>query len=135
MSLTERSRGEQWRVPARLHGSGLQGTFTADVDLRTVAAGGPLGPGTWELSAHFKVLGLGSPARVRVMKERTGSLPSVCASLPLLRARLFHSGQAVSLEVHARGGGPARWIRRVPAGVRWRARRAIRRIRAAQAGR
>lgn len=131
LSLVERARGEQWRIPATLHGSGLHQTFTADVDLRKAAGGAPLPPGSWELSAHFTVLGLGSRVGVRVVAERAGSLGSTRASLPELEARLLHIDRAVSLDVVPRGGGPARWLSRVPVALRWRARRTVRRVRAA----
>jgi glycosyltransferase involved in cell wall biosynthesis len=135
LTLTEPSRGEQWRVPARLHGGGLQGTFTADVDLRTAAAGAPLGLGTWELSAHFTVLGLGSRVRVRVVKERMSSLRGARSSLPETEARVLQTDRAVSLHVARRENAPVRWVRRVHGAVRWRTRRVLRRVRAVGLGR
>ena len=136
VTLTERGRGEQWHVPGTLHGSGLTGTFTADVDLRTVAGGRPLSSGTWDLAAHFKVLGVGGRVRVRVVEERAGSLGVARTSLPAVEARVLHTARAVSVEVLPRATAPARWARsglrgvgrRLPPGARRRLRQLVRQV-------
>jgi glycosyltransferase involved in cell wall biosynthesis len=70
LQLTERVSGEQWPVAARLHRAGLTAGFTADIDVTSAAGGRPLTRGTWEVHAHFRVLGLGHRVRLRAVPER-----------------------------------------------------------------
>jgi glycosyltransferase involved in cell wall biosynthesis len=70
LQLTERASGEQWPVAARLHRAGLAAGFTAEVDVNRAAGGARLAQGTWDLHAHFRVLGMGHRVRLKAVPER-----------------------------------------------------------------
>jgi hypothetical protein len=106
-----------------LHGTGLQVGFTADLDLGTLAAGQPLAPGTWDLHAHYRVLGLGTRARAQLVGERSVRPAAVRGSTASLQVRPALQRRAVSLEVGTRPTGPTSWPGRVPHGLGWRWRR------------
>ncbi|MCW2812138.1 MAG: family 2 glycosyl transferase [Friedmanniella sp.] len=70
LDLTERSTGARWPVTARVHRSGLSASFTAELDPATVAAGGRLPDGLWDLSVQVGVLGLVDRRRLTLTEER-----------------------------------------------------------------
>ena len=128
LALTDPLTGEQWPVRSTLHATGLTGAFTADVDLRTVAAGAVLAEGTWELSAQYRVLGLGSRVQVRPVRERVAASRSVRGPAePPAQVVLPHG--CVALEVGPAVGRIARRTSQLQVALRWRRRRLARWVR------
>ncbi len=70
LDLAKRKTGERWFVPVTVHRSGMQASFTADLDPGTLAAGSRLPRGLWDLFAHLSVLGLNDRRRTTLTPER-----------------------------------------------------------------
>jgi len=93
VDLTERLTGETWAVPAAVHRMGLAASFTADIDPNTLAAGGRLVDGLWDVNVFFGVMGLGMRHRASLTEERrpgqvlpepvTGGPPTMAAYFTL----------------------------------------------------
>ena len=57
-------------MPAVVRRSGLTASFTADLDVHTLAAGERLAKGLWDLNVHFGVLGVSQHRHLLLVPER-----------------------------------------------------------------
>ena len=102
VDLTERHTGEIWPVPAEVHRMGLAAAFTATIDPNTIAGGGRLADGLWDLHVHFGVMGLGMRRRALLTKERQPGkvLPEPMKDGPPTMAAYFtHGTSGLCLDV------------------------------------
>jgi glycosyltransferase involved in cell wall biosynthesis len=94
LDLTERRTGETWPVRATAHRMGLAAAFSAAIDPHSIAAGGRLPDGLWDLNVHFGVMGLAMRRRATLTKERQPGkvLPEPATDHPPTMAVYFTRG-------------------------------------------
>jgi hypothetical protein len=90
-------------VPAVVRRNGLSASFTADVDVYTLAAGESLAKGLWGLDVHFGVLGVSQHRRLRLVPERQpGEVmpePTEEGRIPKVAAYFSQETRALCLDV------------------------------------
>jgi len=103
LSVTARRTGARWSVPAVVRRNGLTASFTADLEVDTLAAGERLAKGLWDLYVHFGVLGVSQRRHVLLVPERQpGEVmpePTEEGRAPKVAAYFTQETRALSLDV------------------------------------